>query len=46
MILSEDILENEDLYILGRVDDFLQRESVSHLTAAKHLIVLIAQRVS
>jgi son of sevenless-like protein len=41
MITDEDILQQEDLVIFGRMKEFLAREEVSSLPAAKHLNILI-----
>ncbi|KAA1479453.1 ras GEF [Dentipellis sp. KUC8613] len=41
MMLDDDILEKEDLYILDRMKQFISNEEVMHLAAAKQLLVLI-----
>ncbi|TFY81918.1 hypothetical protein EWM64_g2092 [Hericium alpestre] len=41
ILLDDDCLEKEDMYILDRMRDFVQHEEVMHLAAAKQLLVLI-----
>ncbi|TFK74755.1 ras GEF [Pluteus cervinus] len=41
MVVDEDILEKEDLYILDRMKDFISSEEVSKFGAAKGLLILI-----
>ena len=45
MILDEDILEKEDMYILDRMKEFISDEEVIQLAAAKQLLVLIERTV-
>ncbi len=45
MMLDDDILEKEDLYILDRMKQFISNEEVMHLAAAKQLLVLIERAV-
>src|ERR1700720_1934580 len=45
MIVDEDVLEKEDMYILDRMRDFISRDEVSTLPAAKQLMILIERSV-
>jgi len=45
MILDDDILEKEDLYILDRMKEMISNEEVSQLTAAKQLLVFVERTV-
>jgi son of sevenless len=45
MIQDEDILEKEDMYILGRMSEFLKKKEVNQLPAAKGLLTLIERSV-
>ncbi|KAI0766402.1 ras GEF [Trametes elegans] len=46
MVTDDDILEKEDMYILGRIKEFVSNEEVVTFAAAKQLLILIerAQR--
>lgn len=46
MITDEDILESQDMYILGRMRDFVTEEEVNQIAAAKQLLTLIERYVS
>ena len=46
MVVDEDILEKEDLYILDRMKQFISTEAVSRFGAAKGLLILIERLVS
>lgn len=43
MISDEDVLQQEDLVIFGRMKEFLSREEVANVPAAKHLSILIGR---
>jgi son of sevenless len=45
MIVDEDILEKDDMYILDRMKEFISQEEVSKLAAAKQLMILIERSV-
>ncbi|TFK40718.1 ras guanine nucleotide exchange factor domain-containing protein [Crucibulum laeve] len=46
MVVDEDVLEKEDMYILDRMKEFISSDEVSRFAAAKQLLILIerAQR--
>ena len=48
MVMDEDFLEIEDLYIIDQMKEFLQNKEVSKILAAKQLlqVVLIGRAVS
>lgn len=46
MISDEDVLQQEDLVIFGRMKEFLSREEVANVPAAKHLSILIGRGVN
>lgn len=46
MVTDEDFLEKEDVYILNRIKEFLQREEVSRILVAKQLLSLVERAVS
>ena len=45
MIVDDDVLEKEDLYILDRMKEFISTEGVSRFAAAKQLLILIERAV-
>lgn len=46
MVTDDDILEKEDMYILGRMKEFASDEEVVNFAAAKQLLILIERAVS
>jgi hypothetical protein len=46
MVMDEYFFEREDLYILGRMKEFLQNEEVAKILAAKQLLSLVERVVS
>jgi son of sevenless-like protein len=46
MIVDNDILEDEDSFILGRMKEFISDEEVQNFAAAKQLGILIERAVS
>jgi son of sevenless-like protein len=46
MVQDEDILEKDDMFILGRMREFLRKEEVYQFAAAKGLLTLIERSVS
>lgn len=46
MVTDDDILEKEDMYILGRIKEFVSNEEVVTFAAAKQLLILIERAVS
>jgi son of sevenless-like protein len=46
MIVDDDVLEKEDLYILDRMKEFISTDGVSNFAAAKQLLILIERAVS
>jgi len=46
MIVDEDVLEKEDMYILDRMKEFISSDEVSRFAAAKSLMILIERSVS
>lgn len=46
MVVDDDVLEKEDLYILDRMKTFISTEEVSRFAAAKQLMILIERTVS
>jgi son of sevenless-like protein len=45
MIVDDDVLEKEDMYILNRMKEFISNEEVLRLPAAKQLNILIERYV-
>jgi len=45
MIVDDDVLEKEDLYILDRMKEFISTDEVSSFAAAKQLLILIERAV-
>ena len=45
MVTDDDILEKEDMYILGRMKEFASNEEVVTYAAAKQLLILIERAV-
>ena len=45
MVTDDDILEKEDMYILGRMKEFASDEEVITFAAAKQLLILIERAV-
>ena len=45
MIVDDDVLEKEDLYILDRMKEFISTDGVSKFAAAKQLLILIERAV-
>lgn len=45
MIVDDDVLEKEDLYILDRMKEFISTDGVSSFAAAKQLLILIERTV-
>ena len=45
MIVDDDVLEKDDMYILNRMKDFTSNEEVLRLPAAKQLNILIERSV-
>ena len=45
MIVDDDVLEKEDLYILDRMKEFISTDGVSNFAAAKQLLILIERTV-
>ena len=45
MIVDDDVLEKEDLYILDRMKEFISTDGVSNFAAAKQLLILIERAV-
>ena len=45
MVTDDDILEKEDMYILGRMKEFASHEDVVTFAAAKQLLILIERAV-
>ena len=45
MVTDDDILEKEDMYILGRMKEFASNEEVVTFAAAKQLLILIERAV-
>jgi son of sevenless-like protein len=45
MIVDDDVLEKEDLYILDRMKEFISMDGVSNFAAAKQLLILIERAV-
>ncbi len=46
MVTDDDILEKEDMYILGRMKEVASNEDVGPWAAAKQLLILIVRAVS
>lgn len=46
MVVDDDVLEKEDLYILDRMKEFISSEDVNRFAAAKQLMILIERAVS
>jgi hypothetical protein len=45
MVVDDDVLEKEDLYILDRMKNFISGEEVIKYAAAKQLLILIERAV-
>lgn len=45
MVVDDDVLEKEDLYILDRIKAFLSGEEVIKFAAAKQLLILLERAV-
>ena len=45
MVVDDDVLEKEDLYILDRVKEFISSDEVNKFAAAKQLLILIERAV-
>jgi hypothetical protein len=45
MIVDEDVLEKDDMYVLDLMKEFISQEDVSKLAAAKQLMILIERSV-
>lgn len=45
MVVDEDVLEKEDLYILDRIKAFISEEEVIKFAAAKQLLILLERAV-
>jgi son of sevenless len=46
MVVDDDVLEKEDLYILDRMKEFISNEEVIRFAAAKQLMIFIERAVS
>jgi son of sevenless-like protein len=46
MIVDDDVLEKDDMYILDRMKEFISKEEVNRFAAAKQLLILIERSVS
>jgi len=46
MVVDDDVLEREDMYILDHIKEFISGEVVNKFVAAKALLVLIDRAVS
>lgn len=45
MVVDDDVLEKEDMYILDRVKEFISSDEVNKFAAAKQLLILIERAV-
>lgn len=45
MVVDDDVLEKEDMYILNRMKEFISSEEVVKFAAAKQLLILIERAV-
>jgi len=45
MVVDEDVLEKEDMYILDRMKNFISGEEAIKFAAAKQLLILIERAV-
>jgi len=45
MVVDDDVLEKEDMYILNRMKAFISGEDVIRFAAAKQLLILIERAV-
>jgi son of sevenless-like protein len=45
MVVGDDVLEKEDMYILDRMKEFISNEEVKNLAAAKQLMIFIERAV-
>ena len=45
MIVDDDVLEKDDLFILERIKEFMTTEEVAKFPAAKQLLILIERAV-
>lgn len=46
MVVDDDVLEKDDLFILDRMKEFLTSDAVANFPAAKQLLILIERAVS
>lgn len=46
MVVDDDVLEKDDLFILDRMKEFLTTNAVANFPAAKQLLILIERAVS
>jgi son of sevenless-like protein len=46
MVVDDDVLEKDDLFILDRMKEFITAEEVARFPAAKQLLILIERAVS
>lgn len=46
MVVDDDVLEKDDLFILDRMKEFITTEEVARFPAAKQLLILIERAVS
>lgn len=45
MVVDDDVLEKDDMYILDRIKEFISREEVNKFAAAKQLLIQIDRAV-
>jgi len=45
MVVDDDVLEKDDMYILDRMKDFISNEEVIRFAAAKQLMIFIERAV-
>jgi son of sevenless len=45
MVVDDDVLEKEDMYILDRMKEFISNEEVIKFAAAKQLMIFIERAV-
>lgn len=45
MVVDDDVLEKEDVYILGRIKEFISGDEVIRFAAAKQLLILLERAV-
>jgi son of sevenless-like protein len=46
MVVDDDVLEKEDMYVLDRIKGFISGEEVNKFAAAKQLLIQIDRAVS